>query len=56
MCCQMFIYYIGKIPWVRVGTFFLKIKGMNFLWSVIHDSYTIYVYLNFPVISTAKAT
>ena len=40
-----------------MGTFFLKIfylKRNEFpLECVIHDSYAIYVYLNFPVISTA---
>ena len=29
---------------------------MNFVWSVMNDSYSIYVDLNFPVISTAIAT
>ena len=42
---------------VPLGTFFLKIfylKRNEFpLECVIHDSYAIYVYLNFPVISTA---
>ena len=56
-------YYFGEIPWIRVGTFFLKIfylKRNEFsLECVIYDSYSIYVYLNFPVImpmSTALAT
>ena len=55
MCWKM--YHFGKIPWMWLGTFFLKIfylKRNEFsLECVIHDSYSIYVYLNFPVISTA---
>ena len=51
---------LAKIPWMRVGTFFLKIfylKRNEFsLECVIHVSYSIYVYLNFAVISTAIAT
>ena len=55
MCWK--IYHFGKIPWMRVGTFFLKIfylkKNELSLQYVIHDSYSLYVYLNHSVISIA---
>ena len=45
MICVAKCYYFGKIPWIRVGTFFLKIfylKRDEFpLECVIHDSYSI---------------
>ena len=60
MLCVAKCYYFGKIQWIRAGTFFLKIFYLNrnefSLECVIHDSYSIYVHLNFSVISTAIAT